>query len=42
MENNMDWKYEKGRIYFENECGELMAETTYETMVNGGKKGKKP
>lgn len=31
----MDWKYEKGRIYFENEAGELMAEATYETMLNG-------
>jgi predicted GNAT family acetyltransferase len=31
----MDWKYEKGRIYSENEKGELMAEATYDTAENG-------
>jgi len=31
----MDWKYEEGRIYTENEKGELMAEATYVVMSNG-------
>jgi len=31
----MDWKHEEGRIFSENENGELMAEATYEVMVNG-------
>ncbi len=29
----MDWKFEKGRIYSEDENGELLAEATY-TLVN--------
>ena len=31
----MDWKYKEGRIYSENEKGELMAEATYIVMPNG-------
>ena len=31
----MDWKYEDGRIYTENEKGELMAEATYVVAENG-------
>jgi predicted GNAT family acetyltransferase len=31
----MDWKNEEGRIFSENENGELMAEATYEVMENG-------
>lgn len=31
----MNWKFENGRIYYENENGELMAEATYEVMMNG-------
>ena len=31
----MEWKHEKGRIYSENEFGELMAEATYVCLDNG-------
>ncbi|MBK5246817.1 MAG: N-acetyltransferase [Peptostreptococcaceae bacterium] len=31
----MEWIYKEGRIYSENEKGELMAEATYVTMPNG-------
>ncbi|MHB1315707.1 MAG: GNAT family N-acetyltransferase [Christensenellales bacterium] len=31
----MDWCYEEGRIYSENEAGELMAEATYVRRENG-------
>ncbi|MDS0525404.1 N-acetyltransferase [Clostridium sp. SHJSY1] len=31
----MDWKYENGRIYSENEKGELMAEATFDDRKNG-------
>ncbi len=31
----MDWKYEDGRIYSEDEKGELMAETTFDYKDNG-------
>lgn len=31
----MEWMYTEGRIYNENENGELMAEATYEVLSNG-------
>jgi len=31
----MEWNYKEGRIYSENEKGELMAEATYVVMPNG-------
>ncbi len=31
----MDWKYKEGRIYSEDEKGELMAEATYVVTANG-------
>jgi predicted GNAT family acetyltransferase len=31
----MDWKYEDGRIYSEDEKGELMVETTFVHKENG-------
>jgi uncharacterized protein len=31
----MDWKYEEGRIYWKDEKGELMAETTFVSKENG-------
>lgn len=31
----MNWKFEKGRIYWEDEKGELMAETTFKRKENG-------
>lgn len=31
----MDWKYEEGRIYSENEKNELIAEVTYVKRENG-------
>lgn len=34
-EKDMDWKYEHGRIYSNNEKGELMAETTFVHKENG-------
>jgi len=30
----MDWKYEKGRIFYNDEKGELMAEATYVDLGN--------